>query len=120
MEGMSGFDFGFAESPQHSFLLPPTVDDVTNHLLTAHGDPKSSACTRPCLLDDPRLYSNCPMPLCYNDGSFNNHYGFVGSGPQLNQYFVECGAKIHAPEAYIAYFNAHYRLSGLKEHKIPD
>ena len=107
--GMGNFDFDLALPSQHGLLWSPTVDNVANHLLAAHGNPESSTCTRPCLLDDPRNYPNCPMPIYNNLDPFDNQYASVGPDLQLGHNLVLCGAEVHDPEAYLAHFNAQHR-----------
>ncbi|KAK0656108.1 hypothetical protein B0T16DRAFT_28881 [Cercophora newfieldiana] len=105
---MDGFNFNFPQASNHQFVWPPVINSVANHLLVAHGDPNSSNCTRPCLLDDPRNYPNCRMPI-YNNLNFDAQYGSLNSELQLNQNLIMCKAEVHDPETYLEHFNQQHR-----------
>ncbi|KAK3362929.1 hypothetical protein B0T25DRAFT_444505 [Lasiosphaeria hispida] len=106
---MSDFDFGLSSSSQQPYLWSPTVGIMASHLLAAHGDPDSSTCTRPCVLDDPHNFLNCPIPL-FNPTSFDSQYDSVDSSmQQVNQDFVECGAEVPDSDAFLAHFNSRHR-----------
>lgn len=90
-------------------MWSPVINSVANHLLAAHGDSNSSTCTRPCLLDDPRNYPNCRMPMYNSLGSFDAQYGSLDSDLQLNQNVVACRAEVHDPEFFLEHFNQRHR-----------
>jgi len=110
---MSDVSFGLSNQPQESFmlptaLLPPSLGNITNHILVAHADPTNPNCTRPCPLDDPQNYTYCHFPL-YNAPGMFNQYNSVGSNVQMGQAFVECGAEIHDPQSFLEHFNTQHR-----------
>ncbi|KAL2017818.1 hypothetical protein VTK56DRAFT_1620 [Thermocarpiscus australiensis] len=110
---MHGLSFSLSGAAQQNYLLPPgllpdPVCNIANHLLVAHSDQDSSACTRPCPLDDPQNYSYCHLPLYLNSAPLDQ-YTSVGSDLQMNNGFVECGAEIHDPESFLAHFNSQHR-----------
>lgn len=108
---MDGFDFGLSQTSGQQFMWPPVINNVANHLLSAHRDSSSSNCTRPCILDDPRNYQNCQMPIFDNLDTFNTppQYRSLNTGLQLNQNLVMCKAEVHDPETYIEHFNQQHR-----------
>ncbi|KAK0733893.1 hypothetical protein B0T26DRAFT_686276 [Lasiosphaeria miniovina] len=113
---MDGLGFGLHGSSQNHFMLDSSWlpsnnsgGNITSHILVAHPAKTQSNCTRPCPLDDPRNYSNCHVPMVYDNPSPFDQYGSVGSDLQLNQDHPVCGAEIPDPEAFLAHFNARHR-----------
>ncbi|KAK3934788.1 zinc-responsive transcriptional regulator ZAP1 [Diplogelasinospora grovesii] len=119
--GMDDMGFGLPHTSQPSFQLPPdllpsSLGTITSHLLAAHSDPNSTACMRPCPLDDPSNYQHCHFPHMDDIAPLFTNYD--GSMPDWNlfQSVPECGAEIHDPEAFLRHFNAQHRplfISGI-------
>ncbi|KAK0633421.1 hypothetical protein B0T14DRAFT_419400 [Immersiella caudata] len=102
--GMESFDFG----PGQQLLWP--LNNVADHLLNAHADSSSSNCTRPCLLDDPRNYPNCGMPIFNNFASFDpTQYSSLNTNVQVNRNFKLCDVEVHDPETLLKHFNQQHR-----------
>ncbi|KAK1757646.1 zinc-responsive transcriptional regulator ZAP1 [Echria macrotheca] len=97
------FSFDLSHISGQSWLWPETVNNVATHLLAAHGDPGSSTCTRPCVLDNLANFSNCPMPSVHSLGEYNQF-----SGPSA-QDFVACRAEVHDPENFLEHFNQEHK-----------
>jgi len=105
---MNEFDFSLPPSAGQQLPWHPMVN-VANHLLLAHADADSSTCTRPCLLDDPRNYPNCPMPMYNNLPQFDDQYAALSQNLQLSQNYVACRAEVRDPETYLEHFNQQHR-----------
>jgi len=106
---LNNFNFDLSNT-SHNFPFSPLVNRVASHLLVAHGEDASSACTRPCLLDDPRNYPNCPMPTISNISSFNGQYNAASLRLQLGtDDLTACRAEVHDPETYLEHFNQQHR-----------
>ncbi|KAK5655001.1 hypothetical protein OQA88_6760 [Cercophora sp. LCS_1] len=108
---MAGLDFSFNGQSNYD-VWNQVMNPVASHLMVAHKDPDSSTCMRPCLLDDPRNFPSCPMPLPNNNnnaGQFGNQYGSSNSFAHYDHQVVKCGAELHDPQTYLEHFNQEHR-----------